>query len=68
MSQFQRSHDEIAQELEEKERLLQDKEVQAQVYKEEAESANARVCNYPGKCVRRYCVIVAHSCYKWRCV
>lgn len=38
-----RSYDELAQELEEKECLLQATQIQVQLYKEDAERANAKV-------------------------
>ena len=43
MAQLQRSYDELVQELEKKDRLLQATQIQAQVYKEDAERANAEV-------------------------
>lgn len=46
MSRFQHSHEELAQKLQEKEDLLRAKDIQVQVYKEDAEYANAKVCNY----------------------
>lgn len=43
MAQLQHSYDKLVQELEEKVRLLQATQIQAQIYKKEAERANAEV-------------------------
>ena len=53
MAQF-RSYNELAQELEEKERLLQATQFQAQLYKEDAERANVEVHTCRCQCAHWY--------------